>query len=286
MIPNPRRITRRRLARWALHRGKGVAQRIAAPHRRGPALHVFVAGVQRSGTNMLMQALDRSLHTDVYHESDSRAFVGYEMRDPDVVARLVRRSPARVFVIKALCELQDLPELMARFQPARTLWLYRNYRDVANSMTASFKSVPTTVHRLAHEGEAVGWWGRGMSRTTQDFLRRVVERDPNPETSAALLWYLRNRLFFELGLDRDERVLPIEYEGLVTEPQRVLGQVARFLGIPESGGLSQGIHARSIGRRSEPAIDPEVSEACDRLLGSFDTARLASEGQLGMAGDG
>ena len=279
------RPTRRQMARWAFQRGKGLVQRMTAPVRQGAERQVFVGGVQRSGTNMLMQALDRSLHTDVYHESDTRAFIGYEMRDPEVVAELIRRSPGRVFVIKALCELQDLPDLMARFQPALTLWPYRNYRDVANSMTASFKSVPATVRRLADEGEAVGWWGRGMSEGTQAFLRRVVDRDPNPETSAALLWYLRNRLFFELTLDRDERVLPIKYEELVTEPQRILAQVAGFIGIPFSGHLGRGIHARSIGRRAEPAIDEEVSLACDQLLDRFDSARLVAADRFGLVGE-
>lgn len=271
-----RRLAGHRWARLGANRVKRLVQRVTASGREGPELRVFVAGVQRSGTNMLMGALDRSLASDVYHESDNRAFAGYEMREPEVVADLIRRSPAPVFVIKALCELQHLPALMDRFAPARTVWIYRDFRDVTNSMMASFKSVPATVRRIAEEGAAVGWWGEGMSDDTRAFLRAAVARDPDAHTSAALLWYLRNRLFFELGLDRDQRVLLIRYEDLVTEPPRVLREVAAFAGIPYSTRLGRGIHPRSIGRRPEPAMDPQVRAACEGLMADFEAARAGS----------
>jgi hypothetical protein len=220
-----------------------------------------------------MAALDRSLSTDVYHETDPRAFLTYEMRNSGVIAGLVRRCPARVFVIKALCELQDLNELMARFEPARTVWLYRDYRDVANSMTASFTSIPKTVRGLADQGPDFGWWGRGLSGRTWAFLREMVAKDPNAHTSAALLWYLRNRLFFELGLDHDERVLLVRYEDLVTKPAHSLSRVAAFAGIPFTPRLGRGVHPRSVGRRPEPNLDPEVRDACEGLMAAFEESR-------------
>ena len=267
------RLLQNRFSRKARNLGKRLVQRAREPARRGPDGRVFVAGVQRSGTNMVMQALDRSWRTDVYHESDKRAFEGYEMREPEVVAGLIRRSPAQTFVIKALCELQDLPELMDQFPPAKTIWIYRDYRDVANSMMASFKSVPETVRRVAEEGEAFGWWGEGMAEDTRAFVRSVVNRGPNEHSSAALLWYLRNRLFFDLLFDRDDRVLLIRYEDLVSDPVPVLREAARFVGIPFSARLARGIHPRSIGRRPAPDMDAEVREACEQLLADFDRVR-------------
>jgi len=227
---------------------------------------------------MVMEALDRSLRTDVYHESDPRAFRSYMMRGSPVIADLIRRSPAPVFVIKALCELQDLPGLMDRFPPANTVWIYRDYRDVANSITASFRSVPETMRRLAEEGEAAGWWGRGMSDATQAFVQRVMAREPNEHTCAAMLWFIRNRLYFDLGLDRDPRVLVIRYEALVNDPEGVLKRVSDFVGIPFEGRLAHKIHPRSIGRRPVPEMDAEVHRACEDLLASLDVAADAPLG--------
>lgn len=58
---------------------KAVKQRL---YHGLPRTCVFVAGMHRSGTNMLMEVLDWNGLTDVYHEADLRAFTpGYEMRD-------------------------------------------------------------------------------------------------------------------------------------------------------------------------------------------------------------
>ena len=268
-----RRIRQGRPYRLAARHGKRAVQRVTGGGRSPRQRRVFVAGVQRSGTNMLMQALERSLQTDVYHESDPRAFEGYEMHPPAVIDGLVRRSPAQLFVIKALSELQDLPELMERFAPAQTVWIYRDFHDVANSMTASFRTVPDTVRRVAEEGEAAGWWGRGIAPETQEFLRRIMAQGPNAHSSAALMWYLRNRLFFDLGLDRDARVLLIRYEELVQEPEAILKKVTDFLGMPYRRRLAKGIHAASVGRRPMPELDPEVEAACQGLMQAFEASR-------------
>ena len=82
---------------------------------------VFVAGVQRSGTNMITDVLRRSVETDVYHETDPRAFEDYEMRPLSVIRNLVDQSPARVIVFKCLCELQDLRQLLDAFPSALAL---------------------------------------------------------------------------------------------------------------------------------------------------------------------
>ena len=48
---------------------------------RPVAQHVFVAGMQRSGTNLLMDVLDASAATQVFHETDPRAFERYVVID-------------------------------------------------------------------------------------------------------------------------------------------------------------------------------------------------------------
>ena len=102
-------------------------------HPNFPVLHALVAGVQRSGTNMLMDVLERSFETDVYHERDRRAFQDYLMREASAIKRLAGKSSGRVFVIKALCELDQLPFLMEEFTPAKVLWIVRGYNDMINS---------------------------------------------------------------------------------------------------------------------------------------------------------
>jgi hypothetical protein len=230
---------------------------------------VFVAGHQRSGTNMLMDVLERSYETDVYHERDSRAFDNYQMRELPVIRNLHRISQSRYFVIKALCELQDLPELMAAFQPAQTLWLVRDYRDVVNSAVRSFPDFAKYARLLADDSEAAGWRGKGMSRETRAIVRSVVHPEITETSAAALQWYVRNTLFFERGLDRDPKVLLVFYENLVDRPQTEFVRIFKFLGLKYAPWMARDIFGTSVGKHHEPDIDAPIRALCDGIMARF-----------------
>lgn len=256
-----------RLARRLLLWNKALLQRC-----RGTSTgrtQVFVVGMQRSGTNMLVDCLERSYQTDVYHETDPRAFDQYLMREPAVIRQLVQRSPAECFVIKALCELDRLPMLATAFAPAKIVWIVRDYNDVVNSARVSFKSLPGDMTRLAADRDGADWRGRGMSDATHVLLRRLYTPGSSADTAIALFWYLRNILFFEQGWDRDPRVLLVRYERLVTQPEQEFRRLFTFLGLRYAPRISRHVFAHSIGRRETPAIAPEVRAVCEDLLARF-----------------
>jgi hypothetical protein len=257
----PRRI---RHALW--RQGKALRQRLLP---RPLAQHVLVAGMQRSGTNLLMDVLDASLATQVFHETDPRAFERYEMRDLDTIRRLAQSSPAPVFVIKALCELDRIRLLMDTFTPAKTLWMVRDWRDSASSAIRSFGNFVPQWHRLAH-GDANDWRGRGMSPATRELLAALYRPDASEVEGAAIMWFYRNVLFFEQLLAADARVRPVFYEDLVRQPVREVAAVYDFLGLPGFSAATAGrIHARSVRHRTPPDIAPAVASLCDELLARF-----------------
>jgi len=151
-------------------RTKTLHQRVFS---RPVAEYVLVAGMQRSGTNLLMDILDANADTRVFHETDPRAFERYEMRDLAVIRRLAQHCPAPVFVIKALCELDRIKDLMDAFRPAKTVWVVRDWRDSVNSALKSFGNFVPQWNRLAR-GDASDWRGRGMSAATRELLDVVA----------------------------------------------------------------------------------------------------------------
>lgn len=249
---------------------KLVYQRWRYAQTRRPTCHVFVAGVQRSGTNMLTGLFQNSLETEVYNENDSRAYSDFELRGDEVLRGISARARAPCIVFKTLCDLDRLPALLEIFAPAKLVWLLRHYTDVANSMLVSFKSVPMTVQRVVREGEGAGWWGRGLSSRTRETLQQHAARDLNDPSLAALLWYLRNVLYFEEGWQKDSRALLIRYEDLVRNPSEQGRLLFEFCGLRFAGRAVRDVHARSIKRRIAPALDAEVTALCDDLLARFD----------------
>ncbi|MEQ1592407.1 MAG: sulfotransferase [Thiobacillaceae bacterium] len=236
--------------------------------------HVFVAGMQRSGTNLLMDVLDASQNTQVFHETDPRAFLHYEMRDRNHIQQLAAECPAPVFVIKALCELDQITSLMRVFSQARTLWVIRDWRDSVNSAIQSFGNFVQQWHRLAYSPEINDWRGHGMSDATRAVLRTLYRSDASEADGAAIMWYYRNILFFEQQLEYDPRVRLIFYEDLVQDPVPQVAAVYKFLGLAGfNTRIAHQIHARSISRRSAPDVTPAVAELCNVLHIRFMTYR-------------
>lgn len=263
--------TRIRHAAWRY--GKAWFQRLfPRPLER----HVFVAGMQRSGTNLLMDVLDASAVTQVFHETDSRAFDQYEMRDVTTIKQLAEKCPAPVFVIKALCELDRITVLMDTFQPAQTLWVVRDWRDSTNSAIKSFGNFVPQWARLM-KGDTSDWRGHGMSSDTRALLADLYRPGASEAEGAAIMWYYRNVIFFEQLAD-DPRVRVVFYEELVQHPMREVDAVYTFLGLPGfNAGISNRIYSRSVRHRSPPDIRPEVGALCDALLARFKT--LPSQAQ-------
>lgn len=233
-------------------------------------LHVFVAGMQRSGTNMLMDVLDASCDTQVFHETDPSAFHNYEMRDRDVLNRLVHACPAPVFVIKALCELDQIANLMQTFEPAKTLWVVREWRDSVNSAVKSFGNFVSQWNRLAYGDSKGDWRARGMSENTRTVLRALYDSNASEVDGAAIMWYYRNILFFEQALEHDSRVFVVFYEDLVRDPLRQVAAIYDFLGLQGfKPRVSSRIRSTSVGRSKAPEVAPAISQLCDQLHARF-----------------
>ncbi len=252
---------------------KSLVQSLSAKRNKAGQHVAFVAGVQRSGTNMMMDVLERSEETDVYHERDSRAFDNFQMREPAVIHRLLERSNAPCFVIKSLCELQHLKSLMDDFSPARTVWIVRDYRDVVNSMLNSFRNQAKQVKRIARDRDSDGWQGEGMGASTHELVRARVHEDITDSSAAALIWYFRNQLFFDQGFDNDPRLLLVRYESLVTQPVSEFERIFAFLDLAYQPRHSRKVVPHSIRKSRQPDIEPPIRELCEEMTRRFDDLR-------------
>ncbi len=264
----------------ALALAKRSRRLLTRPRSQRPVV-IFVAGVHRSGTNMVLDVLDASMRTDVFGESDSRAFDNYVMRDVAVIERLVARSRADTVVVKALHEAHKLRELMDRFAPAKAIWPVRRFHDVVNSIVRRWPDYANDIDEIAADRRAGGWRSRGMTDETYRILRRHYRTGMDAASANALFWYYRNQLFFDQGLAADGRVLPIAYEALVHEPEACLSSLAAFAGISPTARMRRIPHGRSVGKDAPPTLLPDVHALCsDMERNLYDACRLRSPGVL------
>ena len=238
--------------------------------KNNPKRTIFVAGVQRSGTNMVMGILDRNYTTDVYHERDPRAYDKYELQPLDVIHDLHNQSKAPNFVIKALCELQDLNTLMTEFAPSKVIWVYRAYKPVVNSHIERWTTMPWSIKEIIknRNGKA-GWRGRGMTDETYEIVKSVYHENINNESACALFWYFRNKIFFELELDKNPDVLLTNYDELLNNPQSEGKKICDFLDLDYTEKMTS-IIDKNIGTKwQEMDIDEDIVNLCENLEKEF-----------------
>lgn len=185
----------------------------------------------------------------------------------DDVAATLASQRAPLVVAKPLVESQRTPELLDGIERSAAVWTFRNYRDVSRSNIALFTP---DVNRVNLEpilrNDRTNWRGEVVPDDVRHLVERHYRPDIGPLDGGALFWYARNRLFFELGLDREPRVLPLRYETLVSEPERSMRAVYGATALDFPGPrLVEGIHPRSVGLGSSVSLDPDIEQACERL---------------------
>lgn len=255
-----------RLDRGVLLAAKYLVQRCRRPRARLNTVQtLFVAGVQRSGTNMIMDALERSYQTEVFHERDPRAFDNYQLRDETTIAKLINDAYAEVVVVKCLMESQRLRQLLDGFAPAKALWVFRNPHDVVNSMLASFGNQALQVERIARDRHAGGWLSENMTEATHQRVQRLAAKPLDNQSAAAVQWYFRNMAFFDQGLNNDAGVLLVNYDTLVRNPDSEFAKIFRFLSIKFSTRIVGDVSAVSIGRRRPPQLRDDVEALCQEM---------------------
>lgn len=244
--------------------------------RAGGAVAVFLVGVQRSGTNMLVRGLEQAPEVEVHNENDRRVFTRYRLREDQRVADVVRRSRHDFVLFKPLCDSQRVDQLLdgLSLRPSPlAVWAYRDVDDRARSALAKFGDANLQALRRigAGQGEHL-WQAQGLPEASRRLVASFDLSRMTPATAAALFWLLRNQLFFDLRLHERSDVLLSSYDALLADPEGCTRALCAFLGFPWRPAVAAHVQRRTPRDRDPLVIDPRVRELCtalgDRLEGA------------------
>lgn len=254
-----------RLARAAakLERRLFIAGKALAPRHPVPSATVFVSGVQRSGTNMIMDVVESSRDADVIQETDARLYLGYRLRGDDAVAAARRITRRPLLVIKALMEADRLSALMDAFAPARAIWVVRAPGDVINSNMKSWPGGRNRLDEIITDPVRGGWRSAGMREETLAELRAAYRPGLDDANAQALFYWYRSRLALDQQLDRDPRARIVDYDRFVRAPAPELAALADWLGIAVTPRMAAIPHAGSIRKSAPPPLAPHIAALCE-----------------------
>ncbi len=247
--------------------------RLANPRPPGGAA-VFLVGLQRSGTNMIVRGLERSPEFAVYNENHRAAFDRFQLRPDTAVRQLVERSRHPYVLLKPLCDSDRITQLLDHLGtslPRRALWVYRSVDGRVRSAVSKFGDSNLQVLRqVAAGGGRDRWQARSLSQDSLGRLARLDWAQLSPESAAAMFWYVRNRLFFELGLEQRPDVLLVSYDAMVRDPEAEMHRITDFLDFPYDPRLIAHIAPRASAAAAPLDLDPRVRAWCDELAAALD----------------
>jgi len=256
--PRERLQTAWRKARWRRRHGLPP----------GNAVPVYVVGLQRSGTNMLMRGVDLAPEVEVRNENDRTVFRRFTLRSDAVLAQTVRDSRHAVVLIKPLCESHRVDELLdlAGVPAGRALWVFREPLARARSEVSKFGDANLRALRTiaAGEGETI-WQGRRLPPQAVELVRSFDTASMTPETAAVLFWAVRNQLYFDLGLDRRDDVLLVSYDDFVAEPEAQMRRLCAFTGLAFRPALCEHVVPRESHGTDPLEVDPRVAALAGEL---------------------
>jgi hypothetical protein len=214
---------------------------------------------------MIVHHLSKSWQLALYNETDPAAFEQYRLRELPVIQALIDRSYAPVTLFKPILDTCQTQVLLSRFPTAKVIFAFRHYDDVINSSAKAFGVTSRYMHLQSWVSDDFGEFAVPPPAATKDFVRSRWKPSLSPESAAALYWLFYNRLYFDLGLDQDERVRLVCYESVVKNPAEQFEGLCQFMGLEFTPQIIEGVFSSSIGHSSPPEIAPEIRADCEAL---------------------
>lgn len=236
----------------------------------------FICGVQRSGTTMVLELLNRSFDTEVFFEGDTRAYKQFGLRADNVIQELVENSSAKVMVIKNFTRAHLTREMLDSFFGARACWIFRNYESVILSNLRRFDQKRNYLDEIVQDRNAGVWRARGMTDETYHKIKSVYRPSINNESAQAIFWYYRNQLMFDQGLEEDNRVLVFDYDDLLASTRERLVSLCGHIGIRCNSHMVRHVRVPSAAPIKSLPIDAEVRAICDEMYARLRAAFVAS----------
>jgi hypothetical protein len=236
---------------------------------------VFIFACQRSGTTAFLDFLmGAGPPLKAFPECDSaltdktppEGGLTVRLNALEDVERVLAGVPERIVVVKPLVESQRASELLERFQGSVGFWLFRHHKEVAASMLAKWGPPAGASHlwQVIDTSDPGNWRAQNVPAELREQLRELHSPDMRAEDAAALFWYARNALYFAQGLERDERVLLLDYDRMCNVRKYVDRALDRFA-IPHPPAGPHFSPSFS-GKGRTMVLDPRVEALCAHML--------------------
>jgi hypothetical protein len=247
------------------------------------AVPILVFGLQRSGTTMLIQVLQLNPHVYVFNETDkSKVFLHHMLRNDEVVRQTLQESRFPFVAYKPISDSHRADDLLKRYSKGWGIWMFRSFRDVANSTDRKWQNAERAIRIVCTGGSGGGWFQEGVTPESLSLLRSVYHESLSRQDCLCLVWWARNRLVVEGRLSTLPNLVLVDYNRLVKNKSLEFRHLFSRLGIPFREADIDAVHPGSINKHDMPPLDPTVESLCQELTSQLEAAFLENRRRHGM----
>lgn len=196
---------------------------------------VLVAGCQRSGGTMLTHAIKSCESMGDFDPADDRELAGARILVG--AGGRITRSGRQCFQTTYLNE--HYTEYLEDSGAFRLIWLIRNPESVVRSMLFNWA-------RYALNELFVGCGSQLLEGQALTRYRLLGAAAVSPLEKACLSYNAKNAQLLELIGRIPTRILVVDYDRLVQEPEPEFRRLCRFLELPETGSAIQNVQRGSL----------------------------------------
>ena len=256
---------------WIFITFKKILQPIIYSNRINKTL-VFIIACQRSGTSIMVKVFQKDFQTKVYEDEhspitseDMKSFIRFNSFES--LFKIFQKVNAKVIITKPLVEIQNILSYFDFFPGSKAIWIFRNYKDVAFSNITHFgKDNGYKNLKPILDSEDNNWRSENLPNKIREVVSKHYIEDLGSYDAAALFWYVRNALFFELGLDKRSDVTMCKYEDFVQKPAKNIRRIYDFLEIHYPGDkIVEEVHQKATGKGRIVELSKSINDICDEL---------------------
>ena len=232
---------------------------------------LFILGCQRSGTTLMTYIMEKDWDAKVYAEhsnlsSDDR-LDGLRLNSLDKVKRTIAHDRYPLIVLKPLVESQNADILLDFFYGSKALWMVRHYKDVAASNLRRF-GLDNGIKNLRYimTDQNNNWRAERLPDYVRELVKSHFSETMNPYDAAALFWFVRNTIYFDLALDRNPAVRVCQYRELVKQPKGTMQAIYAMVNRPYPGDeIIEDVFKSSVGKGEHIELSPAIENHCREM---------------------
>jgi len=248
-------------------------------YKKGYERCLIILGCQRSGTTLITHLFNQLRFSRVFGEFSVLSNIDeHKIRlNPlkEVISSL-NAVHAPLVILKPLVESHRAEELLNSIENSSIIWVYRNFKDAALSSSKKTKSLNGHGNILSIvENKQDDWRNEGVSPKLRELAKELyLSQSLSALDAACLFWYIRNSLYFDQQLNKNQKVHIWKYEDFLGDPAQEINGLLHQLNLQcIDKNVNDVVYTTSVNQARDMNASKEILNLCEELESKLDASR-------------